>query len=187
MKKKLNFIINIVLFFLKIKFITKGDRKMSMQRLVIAWDLDGTLIEPSKERIKITNGVFDIDFWISHATEEFIMKDKLLPLSEIYYAYQKAGFTQICVTARDMGAADKKFLKEHNFNFDFMLHRENSKELDHVLKSKKLSEFFHRYGLIPFEYFDDKQSNLEIAEKFGFRTFHATYMSQLLRPKGRSL
>ena len=153
---------------------------MELKKLVVAWDLDGTLIEPSSERYRITNGVFDLDFWIEHATEEFIMKDTLLPVSEIYYAYQKAGFTQICVTARDINEGDEKFFLKHNLKFDFMLQRGDSVELDHILKSKKLSEFFHKHGLIPFEYWDDKQSNLEAAEKFGFRTFHAKYMNEKL-------
>lgn len=154
---------------------------MNTKKLVIAWDLDGTLIEPSSERYKITNGVFDIDYWIEHSTEEFIMKDKLLPVADIYYAYKKSGFTQICVTARDINDADRKFLDKHGLEFDFMLHRGDSKELDHILKSKKLEEFFNEHGLIPFEYWDDKQQNLEVAEKFGFRTFHATYMNEKLK------
>ena len=60
---------------------------MSVKQMVVAWDLDDTLIQPNKDRVKITNGVFDLDFWIEG--------DTLLPLSEIFFKYQEIGFTQM--------------------------------------------------------------------------------------------
>ena len=155
--------------------------KNKLKHLVIAWDLDGTLIHPTPERIKIDdNGKFDLQFWIDHTTREFIMKDTLLPLCDVFYAYQKAGFTQICVTARDLCDADYEYFKKHNLNFDVILHRGDSQDLDQLLKSKRLKSFFDSYDMIPFEYWDDKQENLDVADEFGFRTFHATYMNEKL-------
>lgn len=151
-----------------------------LKHLVVAWDIDGTLVS-SNHRVSFKNdGSFDLDYWIKHCTAEFIMKDELLPSYDIFMAYQKMGFTQICVTARVLCEADYAFFKKHNMHFDAFLHRGDSTELDELLKSKKLKSFFEQNDLIPYSYWDDKQENLEVADKFGLRTFHASYMNEKL-------
>ena len=158
----------------------KLKRKNPISKLVIAWDLDGTLID-SSHRQRVKNGKFDLNYWLEHCTEEFISKDSLLPLSQIFYEFQKTGFSQICVTARNLCEADYKYLENKNLNFDMILHRENSLELDEVLKNKKLQEFFKQEGLIPFQAYDDKEENLKIFDKYGFKTFQAQYLNQILK------
>lgn len=151
----------------------------NLKKLVVAWDLDGTLID-SSHRARRINGIFDLDYWIEKSTEEYIMKDSLLPLYHLYLEYKKTGFTQICVTARPMSEADYKFLKTHGMDFDMILHRSDSQELDQILKNNKLKDYFEENKMIPFMAFDDKQENLEVFDKFGFRTFLATYMNDKL-------
>jgi hypothetical protein len=109
-----------------------------------------------------------------------IFKDKFLPLMSVFREFQKTGFTQICVTARDMTEWDFEFLKAHDMNFELILHRENSLELDEILKDKKLQEFFSSKGRIPFQAYDDKNENLEIFDKHGFRTFQASYLNKVM-------
>jgi hydroxymethylpyrimidine pyrophosphatase-like HAD family hydrolase len=150
------------------------------KKLIIAWDLDGTLIDSSHRISFKNNGEFDLDYWIQHSIEEFVMKDKLLPLAELYYEYKKTGFTQICVTARELSEADYKYFKKYNLEFDMILHRNNSKELDEILKSRRLQEYLQEEGRIPFLAFDDKQENLEVFDKFSFRTMHAAYLNKKL-------
>ena len=154
--------------------------KNPIEKLVIAWDLDGTLID-SSHRQRIVKGEFDLDYWLKHCKEEFIMKDSLLPLSQIFYEFQKTGFTQICVTARVLREADFKFFEKYNLNFDMIIHREDSLELDEVLKDKKLQDFFEKEGLIPFQAYDDKEENLKVFDKYGFRTFQASYLNKVLK------
>lgn len=151
----------------------------NLDKLVIAWDLDGTLID-SSHRCNITEGKFNLNYWIDHSTEEFIMKDKLLPLSDIFYEFQKTGFTQICVTARVLNNADYAFFKKHNLNFKLFLHRENSNDLDSILKSQKLKDLFQFNNYVPFMAYDDKEENLVVFDKYGFRTFQALYMNKKL-------
>jgi len=153
--------------------------KNPMSKLVVAWDLDGTLFD-SQHRVKIEDGKFDLDYWIANCTEEQIHKDKLLPLTDLFKEYSKTGFTQICVTARVINEHDLSFFKKHGFEFDMILHRSTSSELDQILKSRKLNEYFSQNEMIPFMAFDDKQENLEVFDKFGFRTFHAEYMNEKL-------
>lgn len=153
-----------------------------MEKLVIAWDLDGTLIDSSHRSIFSThNADVALKHWKENCIEEQINKDVLLPLSQMYFEFKKTGFTQICVTARDMNEFDFKYLKDHGLEFALILHRKDSQELDSVLKDKKLQDFFNEKGRIPFMAFDDKQDNLNIFDKYGFRTFQAVYMNHKLQ------
>ena len=151
-------------------------------RFVNVFDLDCTLID-SSHRInasgKIEDGV-DIDFWVDNASLENIMKDKLLPLVEVFREFKKTGFTNIAVTAREMTNGDYEYLKKHDLHFDMILHRGDSKELDHVLKEKKLDTLFKDTDLAPFLAFDDKQENLDIFKKFGFTCIDALAINKLM-------
>lgn len=53
--------------------------------------------------------------------------------------------------------------------------------MDEILKDKKLNEFFEESGLIPYIAFDDKDENLDVFDKYGFRTFNAKYMNEKLK------
>jgi len=156
-----------------------------LEHMVIAWDLDWTLFEPNPDRVRFhDDGTFDLEFWIKGSTFESIIEDKPLPLMDVFHAYQKAGFRQICMTAREISDAEIALFKKHNMIFDEILHREGSKELDHVLKSKRFQEYLQEKNLIPFQFWDDKQENLEVGDRFGFRTFHAGYMNEKLKSNG---
>ena len=154
-------------------------------RFVNVFDLDCTLID-SSHRInksgKIEDGV-DLDYWIDNCTLENIMKDKLLPLVSVFREFKKTGFTNIAVTAREMTNGDYEFLKEHDLHFDMILHRGDSKELDHVLKEKKLDLLFKDTDLKPFLAFDDKKENLDIFKKFGFTCIDALEINKVMSTK----
>jgi hypothetical protein len=156
-----------------------------MKHLVNVFDLDCTLID-STHRINQygdkTKGV-DLEYWIENCTYDKVMNDTLLPLTELFYEFNKTNFTNIAVTAREMFAADYEFLEMHGLHFHMILHRENSTELDHVLKEKKLEELFRSGNYVPFLAFDDKDENLEVFEKFGFKCFNAITMNSLISKK----
>jgi len=159
----------------------------NLSKLVVAWDLDGTIVD-SSNRIRFDqNGVFDLDYWRETSNDfEMVSQDKLLPLIEVYRSFKKAGYTQICVTARLMCENDFKYLEENNISFDMILHRGDSLELDYILKSKRLKDYFELSGRIPFMAFDDKEDNLRIFDKFGFRTFQANYMNEKMKKNSLS-
>lgn len=153
-----------------------------MKKLVNVFDLDCTLIDSSHRFNRfgdISKGL-DLEYWFENSTYEKIMQDKLLPLCELFFEFNKTNFTNIAVTAREMVAADFEFLENHGLHFHMVLHREDSKELDHVLKEKKLTELFSSGEYMPFLAFDDKNENLEIFEKFGFKCFNALEMNKIL-------
>lgn len=153
-----------------------------MKQLVNIFDLDCTLID-SSHRINAHGdpsfGV-DMDFWIKNSTYENVMKDKLLPLANLFYEFDKTEFTNIAVTAREMFAADFEYLEKHKLHFHMVLHRGDSRELDHVLKEKKLQELFDSGNYVPFLAFDDKEENLEIFRKFGFKCFNALHFNKMI-------
>jgi phosphoglycolate phosphatase-like HAD superfamily hydrolase len=157
-----------------------------IKKLVIAWDLDGTLLDSSHRVSFKENGDFDLEAWIANCTKEKIFKDSFLPLINVFREYQKTGFTQICVTAREMTEFDFEFLKYHDMNFEMILHRKNEHELDEVLKHKKLQSFFKDSGRIPFQAYDDKNENLEVFDKYGFRTFQASYLNEVMKKNSYS-
>jgi len=151
-------------------------------RFVNVFDLDCTLID-SSGRINSTGNVedgLDLDYWIDNSTPERIMEDKLLPLIDVFHEFKKTGFTNIAVTAREMTSGDYEYLKHHNLHFDMILHRGDSKELDHILKEKKLDKLFAESDLKPFLAFDDKEENLEIFKKFGFTCINALDINKVM-------
>lgn len=151
-----------------------------MKKLVVAFDLDGTIINAKHRARRFENGEFDIDYWKRNSTVENILKNELLPLASLFYEFKKTGHTIICVTARVLSEGDYAYFKKHNLDFDLIIHRENSLELDCELKNNKLKDFFEKNNYIPYIAFDDKLDNLKVFSDFGFRVFNANYMNEKL-------
>lgn len=153
--------------------------------MVNIFDLDFTLID-SSHRINVHGDAslgVDMDYWIKNSTYESVMNDKLLPLCNLFYEFDKTEFTNIAVTAREMFAVDFEFLEKHKLHFSMILHRGNSKELDHILKEKKLQELFDSGDYVPFLAFDDKEENLDVFKRFGFKCFNAKDFNAILSKK----
>ncbi len=153
-----------------------------MKQLINIFDLDATLIDSSHRINKDGNidGGLNLSYWLEHNTKENIMNDKLLPLVNLFKEFQKTNFTNIAVTARVMSDDDFEFLHINGLHFNMILHRENSIELDHILKEKKLQELFSNENYMPFLAFDDKAENLEVFSKFGFKCFNAIELNKIL-------
>lgn len=155
-----------------------------MRQAVIAFDLDMTLIDSSHRLNKDGDPSYvDLEYWRMNSYYEKIMDDKLLPLSEMYFEFKKTNYTLIAVTARTMRLADFQFLEKFGLDFKFIFHREDSDELDHVLKDKKLKEFFASGHYVPFLAFDDKEDNLKIFEEHGFKAINAVELNAALSRK----
>lgn len=158
---------------IKMRRAFKEEHVNVIKRQVIAFDLDHTLIDSSHRNVTNPDGSFNLTGWIEKSTWEYIQQDKLLPLCHHFWAFKEAGFTLIAVTAREMREDDYRFLKENDLDFDLVLERGNSKELDEQLKDGKLHEFLSEEGRIPYLFFDDKDENLEVAAKHGFQPMKA--------------
>lgn len=159
----------------KLEKMFLNEHQKMIKRLVIAFDLDGTLIDSSHRSGYREDGKFYLEDWVAKSTWEYIQKDTLLPLYHLYHAYKEAGFTVIAVTARELREGDYRYFEQNNLNFDFILSREDSKQLDHELKNGKLAEFLSEENRIPHLFYDDKDDNLEVARKYGFSPMKAQY------------
>lgn len=149
------------------------EHKKTMKRLVVAFDLDHTLIDSTHRITLKEDGSLDLNAWHETCTWEYIQRDTLLPLYHHFKSFKEMGVTVIAVTAREMRDADFKYLEKYGLNFDYVLYRENSQELDHDLKNGKFAEFLSQDGRIPFLFYDDKQENLDVASKYGFAPLKA--------------
>jgi len=156
-----------------------------MKSLVVVFDLDCTLIENSHRINEFGDASlgYDMEYWLAHSDRENVMKDQLLPLAKLFYEFQKTDCVLVAVTAREMLKADFEFLEHHGLNFHAVLHREDSKELDYILKERKLTELFRENDYLPFLAFDDKPENLAIFKKFGFKCFDALKLNKQLNGK----
>jgi phosphoglycolate phosphatase-like HAD superfamily hydrolase len=134
---------------------------------VVAFDLDGTLIDSSHRY----NGC--LNHWIKNSVREHIMNDSLLPLVDFYHLVRESGVKVIAVTAREMKPDDYYFLTYHGIVFDHILHREDYVGPDFALKDIRLSEFFSNFNYQPLVAFDDKPENLKVFEKHGFKVYNA--------------
>lgn len=151
----------------------EAECRKALKRQVVAFDLDHTLIDSSHRTRFNENGKLDLQYWRDHSTWEHIQKDQLLPLYFNYYAFKKAGYTIIAVTARQMSEHDYRYLKENGLDFDLILERGDSEALDHELKDGQLHKFLSEEGRIPFLFYDDKDDNLAVAAKHGFQPMKA--------------
>lgn len=133
---------------------------------VIAFDLDGTLIDSSHRQ----DGT--LDFWRANSTPAKIAQDKLMPLHEIFHLLKEDGYFMICVTARVMSDHDHEFLVSNDLIFDEILSRCDDLEDNHQLKHRLLTDFFSRYRKAPKYAFDDEHKNLEVFKSFGFNVQH---------------
>lgn len=147
-----------------------------LKKMVMAWDLDGTLLDSSHRISFKKDGSFDLDYWVKHS--HLAKQDTLLPLYHMYKEFEKTGFSQIAVTARVMGDADWETLMQYKLNFDLVLHRGGSQDPDGELKKKSLTDYLGRDGKIPFLAFDDKEENLKVFDEFGFRTMNAGFLNK---------
>lgn len=138
---------------------------MSKADFLVAWDLDHTLID-SDHRWEGS-----MESWIANNTREKILQDKLLPLTKSYFDFALGGYTNICVTARQMNDPDFEFLAKHGLKFHTILHRGDipTETPPHEVKRIRLQEFFNVHReFIPLYAFEDKPENGKVFEEFGF-------------------
>ena len=100
----------------KLEKMFLNEHQKMIKRLVIAFDLDGTLIDSSHRSGYREDGKFYLEDWVAKSTWEYIQKDTLLPLYHLYHAYKEAGFTVIAVTARELREGDYRYFEQNNLN-----------------------------------------------------------------------
>ena len=151
--------------------------------MLLIFDLDGTAIDSTQRQ---GNGT--LADWQKNATPENIAKDTLLPLGKQW----SGGLNKkiAIITARVLGDADYKFLKDNNLKFDFIYSRKAGDTTpDAQLKKLALYKLASDMGrsikwLQNFAvFYDDNLSVLRMATKLKVANVDATLynQSQLLK------
>ena len=144
-----------------------------ISRLLCVWDLDGTLVD-SKHRTMYGKGIVrtpeQLLYWLQMSESLWIEQDTPLPLAHIQRRLATHfGGVHIVLTARTLKEADVAYLREHNLQFDALLHREGTREGNDVMKRKRLADYLYAHPqLIPFLAFDDDEENWQLYKDFGF-------------------
>ena len=156
--------------------------------MLLIFDLDGTAINSTHRQNTLPDGSLNLAKWQENNTPEKIALDSLLPLGKQW----SGGLNKkiAIITARVLGDADYKFLKDNNLKFDFIYSRKAGDTTpDAQLKKLALYKLAKDMGrsmrwLQNFAvFYDDNLSVLKMATKLKVVNVDATLynQSQLLK------
>jgi len=156
--------------------------------MLLIFDLDGTAIDSTHRQNTLPDGSLNLAKWQENNTPEKIALDTLLPLGEQW----SGGLNKkiAIITARVLGDADYKFLKDNNLRYDFIYSRKAGDDTpDAALKRLALYKLASDMGksmkwLQSFAViYDDNLSVLRMASKLKLLNVDATLynQSQLLK------
>ena len=156
--------------------------------MLLIFDLDGTAIDSTHRQNTLADGSLNLAKWQENNTPEKIALDSLLPLGK---QWSKGLDKKIAIiTARVLGDADYKFLKDNNLRYDFIYSRYAGNDMpDAQLKRLALyklakdmgksMQWLRNFAVI----YDDNLSVLRMATKLKVANVDATLynQSQLLK------
>ena len=156
--------------------------------MLLIFDLDGTAIDSTHRQNTLADGSLNLAKWKENNTPEKIALDSLLPLGK---QWSRGLDKKIAIiTARVLGDADYKFLKDNNLRYDFIYSRYAGNDMpDAQLKRLALyklakdmgksMQWLRNFAVI----YDDNLSVLRMATKLKVANVDATLynQSQLLK------
>lgn len=156
--------------------------------MLLIFDLDGTAIDSTHRQNTLADGSLNLAKWQENNTPEKIALDTLLPIGKQW----SGGLNKkiAIITARVLGDADYKFLKDNNLRYDFIYSRYAGNDMpDAALKRLALyklakdmgksMQWLRNFAVI----YDDNLSVLRMATKLKVANVDATLynQSQLLK------
>jgi hypothetical protein len=152
--------------------------------MLLILDLDGTAIDSSHRQNTLPDGSLDLKKWQENNTPEKIAQDTLLPIGETWKNLVSSKKIAI-ITARVLGAADYKFLKDNNLRYDFIYSRKAGNVMpDAALKRLALyrlakdmgksMQWLRKFAVM----YDDNLSVLKMASKLKLLNVDATLYNQ---------
>jgi hypothetical protein len=156
--------------------------------MLLIFDLDGTAIDSTHRQNTLADGSLNLAKWQENNTPEKIALDTLLPIGKQW----SGGLNKkiAIITARVLGDADYKFLKDNNLRYDFIYSRYAGNDMpDAQLKRLALyklakdmgksMQWLRNFAVI----YDDNLSVLRMATKLKVANVDATLynQSQLLK------
>lgn len=159
---------------------------------VTIFDLDRTVID-SDQRTPYNGQDLDLAGYRALQTHENIMQDTLLPLAKYMQALIQRGETVVIVTARRMIKSDYIYLRKNGCKAAYICSRDQLfKRFDNATATMiynhgdanyKWHWFNHLQGRFPlaqFTVYDDHKGVLEVAKSFGFQTYDAVAVNEML-------
>jgi hypothetical protein len=152
--------------------------------MLLILDLDGTAIDSSHRQNTLPDGSLDLEKWQENNTPEKIAQDTLLPIGETWKNLVSSKKIAI-ITARVLGTADYKFLKDNNLRYDFIYSRKYGNVMpDAALKRLALyrlakdmgksMQWLQKFAVM----YDDNLSVLKMASKLKLLNVDATLYNQ---------
>jgi hypothetical protein len=152
--------------------------------MLLILDLDGTAIDSSHRQNTLPDGSLDLEKWQENNTPEKIAQDTLLPIGETWKNLVSSKKIAI-ITARVLGVADYKFLKDNNLRYDFIYSRKYGNVMpDAALKRLALYRLAKDMGksmqwLQSFAvFYDDNLNVLKMVTKLKIANVNATLYNQ---------
>jgi hypothetical protein len=151
--------------------------------MLLIFDLDGTAIDSTHRQNTLADGSLNLAKWQENNTPEKIALDTLLPIGKQW----SGGLNKkiAIITARVLGDADYKFLKDNNLRYDFIYSRYAGNDMpDAQLKRLALyklakdmgksMQWLRNFAVI----YDDNLSVLRMATKLKVANVDATLYNQ---------
>ena len=116
---------------------------------MIIFDLDHAVVDSSHRAVTRPDGTLDLDAWRACSTWEYICRDSLLPIAQLWRSAMRRGEHIIICTARVMTVADFLFLDAYGLQFNACLSRdcERDTRADWALKRDLLTDYAQSLGL----------------------------------------
>lgn len=145
---------------------------MAIKRVAI-YDMDGTIVDSTHRYRTMPCGTrIDLEFWRENSFKA--MDDSLLPLAAQYQADLQDPETYVIIaTARIMGDADYRFVKEILGEPDYLISRKDGDSISGgLLKIRGLQKFFNlrNFADAEFVFYEDNVKYLkDVCDFFNIR------------------
>lgn len=155
-----------------------------MNKHVIVFDLDGTVIDSSHRTPTHKDGTLNLTRYLEMQVREHIFKDNLLPLASVMQKLHNMGHYIIICTARIMSQDDIDFLHYHKIPYHSMQSRLQKEDgiKDAILKHRKLTklknlpQFRNKHWIM----FEDAKPVISAMRKIGITCLNAVKVNERL-------
>ena len=156
--------------------------------MLFIFDLDGTAIDSSHRQNTLPDGSLNLADWIKNNTPEKIALDSLLPLADSWKTINRERDQIAIMTARVIGKADLKFLRDNALEYDYIYSRAfGDTTPDDILKKRMILKLRvdMRKSLAWIRsnsyMFDDNNSVRKCLTGFGIRCYNPTNYNEELK------
>jgi len=145
------------------------------------YDLDGVLVDTSHRYRNLSNGLIDLDYWITNRTFSNMQRDKILPHAKQYRenCISKSVYTVLC-TARVYHTLDIAWITNNiGMPNRLMMRPKNNYDMDAELKLKQLRPFFalKQFSNLPRTLWEDNPINID---RLGCLFTHTIFVSSFI-------